>query len=69
MNPRKGLSDGPKGPVWCFIDSGCNRHIVKRPEYFIKKHKITDPALCMHMNYNGNFVLDTVGSASSVEVR
>lgn len=37
MNPRKGLSDSPKGPVWCFIDSGCNRHIVKRPVYFIKE--------------------------------
>lgn len=40
------------GGLWCFIDSDCNKHVVKRPEYFISKRKVTDPTMQMGMNVN-----------------
>jgi hypothetical protein len=56
---------GSKCPVWWFIDSGCNIHMVKWPEYFIEEltQDDTSRVVYMHMNYNDRyFIPDTVGS-------
>jgi hypothetical protein len=50
-------SGKPTGPLQCFIGSGCNKHAVTRPDYFISQRKVHDLTLQMEMNFNGKFRL------------